>query len=579
MEEQEQEKDIQDYLIAVRKRKTVIFSIFSVVLFITVAVAFLLPAIYKSSSTILIEQQEIPPELVMSTVTSYAAERIQTIQARVMSRTNLLKIIDKFELYVDERKFETNEEIIARMHDDVSLEIISAEVVDPRTGRPSSATIAFTLAFRGESPATVQRVANELTSLYLNENLTSRAQKASETSIFFKEESDRLSSQIDELEEKLAVFKQKHASALPELQQLNLSMLQRKEVELTTIDANLRILDEKSFYLGGQLAQIDPGNPAVPGSADRLKLLQAEYASVRSKYSSHHPDIIRLKSEIASLEQETGVSDHANAIAEELKLLNGELAQIKKKYTSEHPDIVRLQGKINVLNSELAVVKNRAVDAHYQAQPDNPLFITIQSQLAGVESETRSIKLQRVEVQKKITEIEESLYSAPQVEREYLVLKRDYENAVVRYQETKAKQMQADVAKQLESESKGEKFTLIDPAALPEKPISPNRMAIIFLGFILALGSGLGFAIVADAISGTVRGARSIQRSLGTLPLSVIPYEMNLQDKVKTKRFKKRFVILFIAIIVFALTFIHLVVSPLDVLWFRILRKIDIFLA
>jgi len=146
MDEKEQEKDIQDYIIAVRKRKTAIFAIFSVIIFITMSVAFLLPAVYKSSSTILIEQQEIPPELVMSTVTSYAAERIQTIQARVMSRTNLLKIIDEFKLYENERKFETTEEIIARMQEDVSLDILSAEVVDPRTGRPSSATIAFTLS-------------------------------------------------------------------------------------------------------------------------------------------------------------------------------------------------------------------------------------------------------------------------------------------------------------------------------------------------------------------------------------------------------------------------------------------------
>ena len=205
MEEQEQQKDIQDYIVAVRKRKTAIFSIFSVVLLLTVSIAFLLPAIYRSSSTILIEQQEIPPELVMSTVTSYAAERIQTIQARVMSRSNLLKIIDKFKLYEDERKFETTEEIIERMQEDVSLDILSAEVVDPRTGRPSSATIAFTLAFKGESPTTVQRVANELTTLYLNENLTSRAEKASETSVFFKEETERLGKQIDELESKLDV--------------------------------------------------------------------------------------------------------------------------------------------------------------------------------------------------------------------------------------------------------------------------------------------------------------------------------------------------------------------------------------
>jgi succinoglycan biosynthesis transport protein ExoP len=76
-----------------------------------------------------------------------------------------------------------------------------------------------------------------------------------------------------------------------------------------------------------------------------------------------------------------------------------------------------------------------------------------------------------------------------------------------------------------------------------------------------------------------VRGARSIQRSLGALPLSVIPYAMNLHDKAKTKRVKKRVVILFVAVIVFALLFIHFVVSPLDVLWFRVLRKIDVLMA
>ena len=179
----------------------------------------------------------------------------------------------------------------------------------------------------------------------------------------------------------------------------------------------------------------------------------------------------------------------------------------------------------------------------------------------------------------KLVNWKKTLFETPQVEREYRVLLRDYTNKVSRYQQTKEKQMRADVAEQLESESKGERFTLIEPAALPEKPISPNRPAIIFLGCILAIGSGLGFALAADAISGTVRGSRSIQRSLGALPLAIIPYEMNLQDSAKTKRIKKRIVLLFIAIIVSVLIFIHFVVSPLDVLWFRVLRKFDILMA
>ncbi len=577
---EEQEKNLQDYIVAIKKRKTAIFTIFTVIMLLSVAVAFLLPPVYKSSSTILIEQQEIPPELVMSTVTSYAAERIQSIQARVMTRTNLLRIIDKFGLYEDERKFETNEEIIERMQEDVSLNVLSAEVVDPRTGRPSEATIAFSLSFQGENPAKVQRVTNELTTLYLNENINSRSQKAAETSEFFKEESERLGKQIDELEKKLAVFKQEHASALPELQNLNLEILQRKENELASIDTQLRTLDEKRFYLNGQLAQLDPGNPNIPGSAERLKILKAEYATLRSKYSDEHPDVIRLNNEIASLEDETGGVDSTKALVEQISALKSELSQKKQKYTAEHPDIVELEKKISQLGKELEQLESKAPEkSYYEQQPDNPIYITIHSQLAGVESEIKSLKEQRAAIVQRISNLEKTLYEAPQVEREYLILKRDYENAIKRYQETKAKQMQADVAKQLESESKGERFTLIDPAVLPEEPVSPNRPAIIFLGFILSLGSALGFAIVADAISGTVRGARNVQRMLGALPLAVIPYEMNLQDKVKTRRIKKRVVLLFVMVIVFALLFIHFVISPLDVLWFRILRKLEILTA
>ena len=85
---EEQSKDLQDYLVAIRKRKTGILIIAIIVMLIATLVAFLLPPKYQSRATILIEQQEIPQELVMSTVTSYAAERIQVIQARVMSRAN-----------------------------------------------------------------------------------------------------------------------------------------------------------------------------------------------------------------------------------------------------------------------------------------------------------------------------------------------------------------------------------------------------------------------------------------------------------------------------------------------------------
>ena len=573
---EEQNKDLQDYLIALRKRKTSVLVIAITILAISAAVAYLLPPTYKSSATILIEQQEIPSDLVQSTVTSYAAERIQVIQARVMSRTNLLEIVEKFDLYPDRRKRETSEEIVARMREDVGLDVISAQVVDPRTGRPSAATIAFSLSFQGESPSTIQRVTNELTSLYLSENLKSRTQKAEETSLFFEEETKRLGNQISTLEQSLAVFKQKNADMLPELQQLNLQMLQRVESEITAVETRLNTLDEKKFYLQGQLTLIDPESPEIMSSALRLKNLEAHYSSIRSKYSDDHPDVQNVKREIEALRVEVGATDSKEAIAQRLTGLRADLARARKKYTPDHPDIVKMEEYITILEKDLLSAQSRPEDQYYESSPDNPLYITTQTQLAAIDSEIKSTLEQRKKLKDKLAELEERLLKAPQVEREYLTLQRDYENAVAQYRETKSKQMKADVAKQLESERKGERFTLIDPAALPEKPISPNRPAIFLLGVVLSLGGSVGFAFVADIISGAVRGAKNIEAMLGLAPLAVIPYQVSMSEVEKRHKIKKRTIFLAIFTVIVAVLIIHFLVSPLDVLWFRILRKLDI---
>ncbi|MGB5679115.1 MAG: lipopolysaccharide biosynthesis protein, partial [Gammaproteobacteria bacterium] len=546
------------------------------VLVISAALAFLLPPVYKSSAKILIEQQDIPQELVMSTVTSYAAERIQEIEARVMTRANLMEIVEKHNLYEDERKVETTEEILARMKEDVTLEILSAQVVDPRTGRPSEATIAFSLSYGGENPQKVQRVANEIASLYLKENLISRTRQAEDASLFFQQETRRLGNLMAELGQKLAVFKTENANMLPEIQELNLQMLQRKESEISNLEARLNTLEEKRFYLTGQLGQIDPSNPAVQSAGQRLQLAEAEYASARARYSADHPDVQKLKREVDVLRREVGGADSSGAIAEQMAALRVELAQARQKYTPEHPDVIRLETKIASLNDELSYMQTRSEQDYYRSQPDNPAYITLQAQRAGVESEIKSAMQQRERLIAGIQELETSMLKAPQVEREYRALTREYDNAVSQYQETREKLSRADVARQLESESKGERFTLLEPPALPEEPVSPNRPAILALGFVLSLGSGLGFAFVADAISGAVRGARNVQRMLGAAPLAVIPYETIMTDEHKRKRFQKRSVLVGLLAIIAALLLMHFFVTPLDVLWFSFLRKFEL---
>ena len=132
-----------------------------------------------------------------------------------MTTQNLLTLIERYDLYPNVRKKEPREVLLKTMRDDINMHMISADVTHPRSGHPTQATIAFSVSYKNHSPELALKVANELASLYLNENLTHRTQLAEQTSSFFAEEAARQAAQIAELDKKLAAFKERHHDELP----------------------------------------------------------------------------------------------------------------------------------------------------------------------------------------------------------------------------------------------------------------------------------------------------------------------------------------------------------------------------
>src|SRR6185295_15209186 len=199
-QESEPVQSLKAYVAMFHRRRTLIVMVGGVLLGLSLAAAFLWPATYKSMATILIEEQEIPSELVHSTITSYADQRIETIKQQVMSRTTLWKVVEQYNLYADLRRTSPAEEVVKRFIKDIGVEVISADVVDKRTQHPTKATIAFTVAYQSSSPDLAQKVANELTSLFLGQNLKSRERQAQEATSFLQQEADNLSKHISEVD-------------------------------------------------------------------------------------------------------------------------------------------------------------------------------------------------------------------------------------------------------------------------------------------------------------------------------------------------------------------------------------------
>jgi uncharacterized protein involved in exopolysaccharide biosynthesis len=577
----ESQVDLREVMNFLRRRWKMMVSIGVVFFAVVAAVAVLLPPVYRSVATILIEEQEIPQDLVRTTISSYADERIHVISQQVMTRANLIQIIDKYDLYAQKRKRETSEEILDRLRKDIHMDLVNADVIDRRSGSRMSATIAFTLAYDGDRADKAQKVANELVSLYLNENLKNRQQHAADTSAFLTQEAERVSAQITELEEKLAAFKKKNVSRLPELSQLNLQLRDRTDAEITDTERQMLSLDERKFYLDGQLAQIKPNTPVigpsgerVPDIGERLRGLRTQYAALQGIYSPEHPDVKRMQGEIASLERELNVEEKDDDADKELVKLRGEVAQLSERYGPAHPDIVSRQSRIAALEKLDASRPPKHIES--SRKPENPTYITFQAQVNGLISERRALERKRQELVAKRTDYEARLMQTPQVEREYLDLSRDRENQIIRYRELKAKVMEAQVAQEMEKGAKGERFSLIDPPQLPEKPRSPDRQLIMFAGFVFAVVSGAGVAGALESVDGSVNGPRQLMRTLSVPVLSVIPYMERREDR--RRRLRRRWLIFagLVLAAVAGLAVIHFYFMPLEVLWFSLLRRLHL---
>ena len=577
---EEQEKTLQDYLAILSRRKFPMLVTMMAVFLLGVVVALVWPPTYRSTATILIQEQEIPSDLVRSTVTSYATQRIQTISQRVMTRGNLMQIVEKYGLYEKERKRKTTEDILEVMRKDIGLNMIDANVVDPRSGQPTIATIAFTLSYEGRYADASQRVAGELTSLFLAENLKTRKEKASETVIFLTDEAQKISQSITDIETKLADFKEKNANSLPELSALNFSTVDRTERELDQIDAEVRSLDERRYMLEGQLAQINPLSMMQASTGERildpesrLKSLTAEYASLTAKYSEEHPDVVKVKREIEGLTQQTGKASSTSETAKKLSTARTELATVQQKYSSDHPDVLRLKKVVSELEKQLNNAARLPEQNAVITNPDNPAYIQVQSQLDSVKAELKSARERKQKLKEKLGEYEARVALAPQIERDYMTLTREHESTLRRFQDLNARQMEAQIGQELENESKGESFQLIDPAQFPEQPVKPNRIAITFLSLIFAIASGLAYALVAEALDGTIRGVKNISVLLTAAPLAVIPEIFVPSDYYRRKRFNKIAIGVMLGSFVVVVLAIHFFWSPLDVLWFRSVRK------
>ncbi len=510
------ELSLQDYIDIIMRRGLVMVAVFIPVVLISLLFAILLPPVYQSSGTILIESQKISKTIISSSISGFTSERVAVIKQRVLTRENLLTIMKEFDLFPESESRVTSV-LVDNLKKRIEIEMLSSDTTSSNRYRATT-SLAFSIAFEDRSAEIAYNVTNELISLFLEENIKSRVELASETTRFLVREAKRLKVDLEKMEGLVAAYKQEHGDSLPENLSLKTGILQRTESLLSELNR-----DYKSTENELQRLELEKSGLDVVGSS--LHQLKLEYQQARINFKDTHPTIRTLKRKIEILEKEQANSSSTTA-----------------NYNSS--------GGTGAIRND-------------QALRLETLITTAKERLLSLDAQRRPLR-------GKIAKYEKDIIKTPQVELGLSSLLRDHNSAKLKYEEIQAKQLSAQIAENLEGENKSERFTLIEPPLLADKPVRPNRIKIIFLGFFMAFAAAAGLAFLLEMLNQRVRGKNALTAIIGQPPLVAIPYITTGDEILKRKSIIVKSSMAVAVLLVLSLLIVHFAYMDLGILFTQI---------
>ncbi|WP_290703278.1 hypothetical protein [Amphritea sp.] len=507
MDYEEQIEVPTNYIAAVIRYKVHLIVAVVLLSLISIVVVTAIPAVYRSESIVLVETQQIPTDLVRSTVTSLAAEQIQIIKQRVMTRERLMEIADKFPSLKEASGTVLVSKLVEDLREDIAVELITGS----KTSRNRTATtIAFKVSFDALSPTVAQAVANDLVTLFLDENAKARTERATETTDFLQSEANKLQQQLNNTEQAIADYKLQNKDGLPEHLNLYMTMLERAQT--TQVELQRQIESERNQR---SLYELQGGSAKGVGTLSRLAELEADYERLSTIYHATHPDLISLKSEISQLSNVSRKND--SGIRSGNSLLSGKIA--------------------------------------------------------GSNAKILSMRKQMAKNGEQITELEGKIIKIPQVERGLLALNRDYRTVRDQYEQIVGNTMQARMAESLEQGRKAERFSILEPPLLPDQPYKPDRKKFLGAGLVMSLGLPLAIVLLIAFLDKSVRGASAVEVITNQAPLVVISYIETADEKRKKKKKFIVLMGLIVALFVLGVLAFHTIVMPLDFLIYKLMSK------
>ena len=482
---------MQDYITILKRRWWIIAIpaiIFPIVGF---GITFLVQPQYVSQTLVLVEQQKVPESYVKSVVTEDLNGRLATMKEQILSRSRLQPIIERFNLFANGKL--SMDDRIDLTRKSIGIAPIQSEIARTN-GLPG-----FYISFKASDARTAQLVCGEIQSLFVNENVSDRANAAAGTTDFLQGQLADAKAKLDEQDARLAKFEQTYMGKLPGAEASNINML-------TTLNT-----------------QLDAATQAI----SRMEQNKSYAESLMSIQQQNQP-------------QGTEHSAGPGAQQAELQQLLAQEADLTSRYTDDYPDVVSVRRKIAELRAKIAATPPPPpVAVTSSTAPKATDSVSVQQfrlQMRAMDQEIAQKKRDQAAIQAQLHLYQDRVASSPAIEEEYKAITRDNQTAQAFYADLLNKIQTAKMATDLEKRQQGEQFRVMDEPNLPESPSFPKRG--VFIGGGLAAGLGLGLLIVAllEYLDTAVRSERDIWAFTKLPTLGVIGFNGTQEPVVATKR-------------------------------------------
>jgi len=413
-----------------------------------IGAALVLPKKYTSSTMVLVEQPTVPVEYVKPVVTDDLNRRLSSMKEQVLSRSRLQPIIEKFNLYANEREKTHMEDLVERLRKTVEVELM-----EPMAGSINRQPPGFRVSVTFANPQVAQQICTDITSMFMEQNAKRREQQAADTTHFLSQQLEEAKTKLDAQDAQLAQFKRQYLGSLPEEEQTNLNILTGLNTQLEAVIQSLsRAQQDKAF--------------------GETMLSQQE----------------------ANWKQAKSINQNPETLEQQLAALQVQLSELLARYTPEHPDVIKVQGQIEELKKKLAQepTPKTAAEITQASLHEPPQLQQLRAKIKQDEQGIAELARRQTQIQEQIRLVQGRVQASPMVEQQFKELTRNYQTALEFYNEILKKRENSAMATSLEHQQESETFRVLDPPSLPTSPSSPNRLALIGGG----MGAGLALALV-----------------------------------------------------------------------------------